>query len=271
MSVGGGFGLRFEKSSGAVLWLPDGAARADARNRAMLCQYAARNAKSWYEFTNGPLGRMVSEQGSLYLVTGHDKTCCWEAAVFSGKARTVSIQFTATASLLGGGKIGMTQASRTQGGVPNRRSRPLNTDNNQTVFIRGFKISLRNRSSTLLYRSAIKVADISGRPSKHTRDQEDKSRSSQNNAATRAEGSDQKYGAGSGGGGGNADDQLSFSNASLGSSSGYGSELRFGGDAGSSVLESQSLSSTASASSSISSVCSSGIENQLVRACEHSQ
>lgn len=270
MSVGGGFGLRFEKSSGAVLWLPDGAARADTRNRAMLYQYAARNAKSWYEFMNGPLGRMASEQGSLYLITGHDKTFCWEAAVFSGKARTVSIQFNATASLLGGGKIGMTEASRTQGGVPNRRSRPLNTDKNQTIFIRGFKISLRNRPSTLLYRSAIKVADISGRPSKHTRDQEDKSRSSQNNAATRAEGSDQRYGAGSGGGGGNAD-QLSFSNASLESSSGSSSELRFGGDAGSSVLESQSLSSTASANSSISSVCSSGIENQLVRACEHSQ
>ncbi|KAF9059608.1 hypothetical protein BDP27DRAFT_1192178, partial [Rhodocollybia butyracea] len=76
-SAGGGVEVIFSRSSGALLMLPDGAARADYQNISALRQHAAKNAKSWFQFINGPLGR---ETSSLYLITGHDKTCTWESA-----------------------------------------------------------------------------------------------------------------------------------------------------------------------------------------------
>ncbi|KAE9402506.1 hypothetical protein BT96DRAFT_785704, partial [Gymnopus androsaceus JB14] len=79
LTIGAEIELNFTRSSGAVLMLPDGAARVDYQNRASFLEYAAQNAKSWYDFVNGPLGR-ETENGSLYLITGHDKTCPWEMA-----------------------------------------------------------------------------------------------------------------------------------------------------------------------------------------------
>ncbi|KAF8996581.1 hypothetical protein BDZ89DRAFT_970972 [Hymenopellis radicata] len=75
---GGGFGIEFStaRTQAAILMLPTGANRYDAKNRGVYEKYAARHAKSWYQYVNGDLGRMACS-GTLYLVTGCDKCLSW--------------------------------------------------------------------------------------------------------------------------------------------------------------------------------------------------
>ncbi|KAE9386754.1 hypothetical protein BT96DRAFT_928013 [Gymnopus androsaceus JB14] len=67
--------------------LPRGAERVDYQNHSAVRDYAFRNARQWYEY---------AQIGSLYLVTGHDKTSAWEVAAWSSASQnqTVSINFT---------------------------------------------------------------------------------------------------------------------------------------------------------------------------------
>ncbi|KAK0489398.1 hypothetical protein IW261DRAFT_1557885 [Armillaria novae-zelandiae] len=94
--VGGGGGFEFScsREKGAILVLPDGGARYDALNLSQFRSYAARNAHAWYQFANIVCGREAAN-GSLYLVTGCDKTCSWGAASFFNPAdtRSFSLKF----------------------------------------------------------------------------------------------------------------------------------------------------------------------------------
>lgn len=139
--------------------LPEGAGRSNYRNRNAFYEYAANNAKSWYDFVNGSLGRMVSEAGSLYLITGYDKTTAWEAAAFSDPSQEHNVSIKFTAGPFGDGKLRMTRSAGTQSDVSSRSSNPFNTANNQAVFIRGFKISLRQGWKSML-RGAVKVTNF---------------------------------------------------------------------------------------------------------------
>jgi len=54
-------GLSFQTSGseGAILIMPEGAISEDLENISRFREYAAANARRWYEYINGPLGREV--------------------------------------------------------------------------------------------------------------------------------------------------------------------------------------------------------------------
>ncbi|THU94905.1 hypothetical protein K435DRAFT_667421, partial [Dendrothele bispora CBS 962.96] len=75
---GGGIEFKFEDNRGALLLLPDGATRVDVETIIPFRQYAYRNCEEWYRFAESR--GIEVENGSLYFVTGYDKTESWENA-----------------------------------------------------------------------------------------------------------------------------------------------------------------------------------------------
>jgi hypothetical protein len=103
----------------------------------------------WYQHANVRFGRLAPN-GSLYLVTGCDKTISWGVASFacSSQQRDISLKFTAT-KVAG---VNITCGCTWETYIPaNVRVGPYPDGGgtqqlkNQCVFIRGFKISLRGR------------------------------------------------------------------------------------------------------------------------------
>ncbi|KIK55435.1 hypothetical protein GYMLUDRAFT_62553 [Collybiopsis luxurians FD-317 M1] len=161
VAIGGGIELRFSESRGAVLMLPNGASRVDYSNLKILREYAALNAENWYRFVNGRNIGREAENGSLYLITGCDKTSPWEVAAYSAPShgQTISIKFT---SPLADGKLCMTRSSTFQSFLSSRISNDSST-NNQAVFIRGFKISLQPGRWRMLFgsvKNTVKITPI---------------------------------------------------------------------------------------------------------------
>ncbi|EEB90508.1 hypothetical protein MPER_11276 [Moniliophthora perniciosa FA553] len=84
--------------SGAVLMLPEGASRTDCAELAAFREYAERNAQHWYQYVSGARRRDV-ENGSIYLVTGFDKTNAWETALFSSSSSSPSCSLIFTSGI----------------------------------------------------------------------------------------------------------------------------------------------------------------------------
>jgi hypothetical protein len=137
-----GFSFLCSASEGAVLSLPDGSYKEDCRILAQFRKYATDNVESWYRFANGTLGR-EAENGSIYLVTGCDKTKSWGVASFSNVSGNFALNFTAspTEDTYSWEEAGF--ATINSGPVPieylhGSQERP----SNQCTFIRGFMPSL---------------------------------------------------------------------------------------------------------------------------------
>lgn len=150
--------------------LPEGGFRKDLLAKRLFLQYAMRNAGAWYQFATGPdLGR-EAENGSLYLVTGCDKSPVWGAASCyhpSGSSR-VSFKFVATgageddASLVYSWRDYSPATVRMgcqDSSVHGPESGGLNPRPafNQCVFIRGFRISLEPRYMGWLLGEKVKI------------------------------------------------------------------------------------------------------------------
>jgi hypothetical protein len=157
-----GFSFRCSAPDGAILTLPDGASREDFRAVALFREYAARNAKSWYQYVNGPRGR-DAENGSLYLITGCDKSKFWGVASFSGVSRSFNLTFSPTAiegntnrpfkwehASPASTKCGPVPPEYFDGDLPQ----------NQCTFIRGFKIALGEGLRATLFGSVASVSTI---------------------------------------------------------------------------------------------------------------
>jgi len=162
MPVGPGIGveLQFSRSQGAALMLPEGALRVDYRGLPDMRDYAARNAESWYQFLTEQV-RMDAHNGSLYLVTGHDKTNCYENIAFSNSSKECSICLRFSSPLLANGDFGRLKLSYSSSDahMPSMQaSHPQHTLKNLSVFIRGFKIMIRR--PPWLWRPAVKVMDV---------------------------------------------------------------------------------------------------------------
>jgi hypothetical protein len=133
--------FRCSEDSGAVLSLPKGAIVYEEENRCNFQTYAARHAVSWYEYMLNA-GMDVSN-GSLYFVTECTKSTDWGIAVFYAQSMPYDhLQFI------------FDQESyqwRRRGGKVEARVGSKSTDNfdsdteepNQCVFLRGYKIMLR--------------------------------------------------------------------------------------------------------------------------------
>ncbi|THV06261.1 hypothetical protein K435DRAFT_773452 [Dendrothele bispora CBS 962.96] len=157
LQLGAGVQLQFSTQCGAALILPDGASRYDYLGRRTLREYAVRNAESWYQFLIDELG-ISADNGSLYLITGCDKTRCYQNIAFSNASKefSVSVQYS---SPIADGRLAVSYSTSTEHMPSSRASGPGNTTENLSVFIRGFKIMLRRGPASLL-KSAVKVMDV---------------------------------------------------------------------------------------------------------------
>ncbi|KAK0451363.1 uncharacterized protein EV420DRAFT_1274085 [Desarmillaria tabescens] len=164
-ALGAGCGFEFTSSSeqGAVLVLPDGGERYDCASLDMFEEYAIANAHSWYKYLNGQgQGRQI-RNGMLYLVTGCDKCYSWGNACYSHltQSRCASLKFLTT----GVAELSGTLRYRweVQSGVHKRshhRDMTPGAIANQTVFLRGYSISVRE-SSALRLLLGVKTVKVS--------------------------------------------------------------------------------------------------------------
>jgi hypothetical protein len=146
-----------------VLLLPHGASRCNLRFLERFREYALWNALQWYSFVNGTCGRRV-ENGSLYLVTGADKSTSWSVASVKNQSSSGQISMKLTAALTGAGGVsyrwrwqGENSASVASG--PHTNPGEEDWTNNQTVFLRGYKVLVRSTPVASL-NGLVKVSPI---------------------------------------------------------------------------------------------------------------
>ncbi|KAG6331233.1 hypothetical protein ID866_7855 [Astraeus odoratus] len=160
-AVQGGLGIGFTSSSkeGALLILPEGADQHDLRNLRVFEQEAMRCGKAWYEFAIQVLGRRIGPD-SLYLITGCHKTSSWSLATFNQRSGSSGFNAQFTASPIINGNINAAYTWQMTTAVP-RRTGPDPYDatkKNQTVFIRGYKIAIREKILLAFLRGDVAVS-----------------------------------------------------------------------------------------------------------------
>ncbi|KAG7089213.1 hypothetical protein E1B28_010915 [Marasmius oreades] len=154
VGAGGGIKIQFSEEKGAVVMPPKGADRTDCQNLAVFREYAKMNSPSWYEFINGTLGREV-DNGAIYFITGFDKTNRWENAVIQDQSRERGCELIFTTSgLAGDGHLRLSSSSMSMS-ISSRCSPDGNPHQNQSLFIRGFRIAMRRK--VIFNSSAVEV------------------------------------------------------------------------------------------------------------------
>lgn len=143
-----GYTLTPSHTEAAVLIMPDGATSEDYMALGELRRYAIKHAVSWYEFINDKLMR-EAPNGSLYLVTGCDKSTTWGLATVSYGSpeppNSLALRFTTTQLV----KASATYTCSWQTCYPGSvRTGPdfgdgVQLDRNQCLFVRGFKIMIQ--------------------------------------------------------------------------------------------------------------------------------
>ncbi|KAK7451048.1 hypothetical protein VKT23_012723 [Stygiomarasmius scandens] len=156
-----GFGVQFQffRSEGAILLLTEGARRVDYRGLPDIRDYAMKHAESWYRYLTDQV-RMDAYNGSLYVITGYDRTCCYENLSFQSSSQETSISFRFASPLLPNGdfgRLGFSCSSISDQELRRGASSPEHHLHNLSPFIRGFKIMLRQG---LRLKSTVKVVDV---------------------------------------------------------------------------------------------------------------
>ncbi|KAJ7148429.1 hypothetical protein C8R43DRAFT_952536 [Mycena crocata] len=129
----------------AALILPHGASKSDARPERMLHKYAEKHARHWYAFVRNDLRRIVSD-GGLYLITGVTKSTSWCIAVTGASSGGGELSLQLKAAEVGG--VGATRTwewETSTGSVhsgPHHRPGEEAWRDNQTLFVRGFRVAL---------------------------------------------------------------------------------------------------------------------------------
>jgi hypothetical protein len=159
-----GYSFTSTSSEAAILALPEGAARQNLRNLTKFRRHAIQNTLRWYQFVNGTLGR-EAPNGSLYLVTGCDKSTTWGIASVSGAFGSSSLSLKATAAQIAEARVSYSYSWETRcpatvrvGPEPGGN---LDRLQNQCVFLRGFKMAVREGPMAALM-GATKLSSIVG-------------------------------------------------------------------------------------------------------------
>jgi hypothetical protein len=124
-------------------------------------RHALKHTIHWYEFVNGVLGR-EAPNGSLYLVTGCDKSTTWGAASVSCVSETNSLSLKFTAAQLAEAHAAYTYSWETYCPATVRTGPQAGNSElrqNQSPFLRGFKLRV-NMGMALKKRA--KVSPIVG-------------------------------------------------------------------------------------------------------------
>ena len=161
VDVSADYSFTSASSEAAILALPAGASRQDLLSINKFRRHAIENAIRWYEFVNGTLGREVPN-GSLYLVTGCDKSTTWGIASVAGatQANTLSLRFTAAQLLQASAEYTYSWETYCPATV---RIGPsgLSPLQNQCIFLRGFKLTLRE-GPIAMWKGPTKVSPVLG-------------------------------------------------------------------------------------------------------------
>lgn len=129
-------------SEGALLVLPKGAESYKLRKRQLFRDVATRNAVNWYSFAEQHLGRIIAHD-ALYLITGLYKTSAWSVAAFHQATGTAESSAQFKASHVGEGS-NMAYTWETMRALDWRVGPQIDVGiPNQSVFISGFKIAIR--------------------------------------------------------------------------------------------------------------------------------
>ncbi len=140
------------KEQAAILVLPEGATRFDTNRPSLMRNYALEHAREWYEFVNGPTQGREALNGSIVLVSGCDKAAAWGSAAMSRPSADHSIKLTFSFPGVAEGQIALGSSWTTQLCTTTRLFPDVSAlaftslRENQGVFIRGFTISVREKS-----------------------------------------------------------------------------------------------------------------------------
>ncbi|KAF8187373.1 hypothetical protein K438DRAFT_1722875 [Mycena galopus ATCC 62051] len=128
----------------AILLMPEGASRINLRFLDKFRRQALKHAQNWYEFLKS-LGCMV-EHDELYLVTGIDKCASWIVGAVDNQSRDCNISLKLKATQIGSTSGSYAWQWQMNGAFADSGPRrPAGEDpsiQNQTVFIRGFRIAI---------------------------------------------------------------------------------------------------------------------------------
>lgn len=146
VTVGAGFKFTSSSDQEGILALPFGADRSDCINKAALHRYAAKNADSWFQLANDVRGW---ETDNLYFVTGRDNCRFCGIASFSSFSRECQISLTFSVP---GGKISPSCSYQWGSSMSanccvsgDSQSDDATAHMNQSIFVRGFTISIQKR------------------------------------------------------------------------------------------------------------------------------
>ena len=146
--------------------LPEGGSHVDLRKEAPFFEYATQHGVEWYRFIRGPLGHRI-QNGSLYLVTGCDKSPAWGVAAYSGPFgnNVTSLKFMAMGQRGDGTSLEYSWENYTSAAVRTGRQLVSSTEPganptfNQCAFIRGYRISVQSQLIPMLLGNRVKVED----------------------------------------------------------------------------------------------------------------
>ncbi|KAJ6537351.1 hypothetical protein DFH09DRAFT_1090937 [Mycena vulgaris] len=134
------------KQTGLLL-LPDGSTAWDLKPLQRFREQAFKHGESWYEFVNGVLGRTIGN-GDLYLVTGFTKSTSWHVAVVNNDSGDRELSLKLKAAQIGNAGASCAweweNVTSSANSGPRRLPGEESWKENQTVFLRGFKVALRS-------------------------------------------------------------------------------------------------------------------------------
>lgn len=135
----------------------------DLRNREQFLHYAIQNGIAWYQFINVSHGRRV-KSGSLYLVTGCDKSAAWGVASYSHHFSDAKLSLKFMKVGLGEDgtspyEWGPNPVATYTGPQQAVSGAVANPTLNQCAFIRGYRISVQPRLIPMLLGIKVKVED----------------------------------------------------------------------------------------------------------------
>ncbi|KAF8886953.1 hypothetical protein BD779DRAFT_542735 [Infundibulicybe gibba] len=190
--LGAHMGAQFtwNSSEGAILHLPDGASRLASPPSL----FRASAMKNWYKFANLTLHRAVPN-GSLYLITGCDKTRPWMVGSFSSNSSDAHASMKLSAAGMASGGLSYSYTWETSSPAVYRTGPPPSIDSpgaiesnassidrdsaifefdapsgqNQCIFLRRYRIMLRTTRLSHLLGSGSKV-DVASISESHSKD-----------------------------------------------------------------------------------------------------
>ena len=195
-------GLVFETVApeGAILIMPDGATAEDLLNHALVEEYIAKNARSWYTYITKKRGRKV-KNGDIRLVVGFDKVASWGIATFgncveeqvrfefktndSNQAASRAYSWTCVGS--GSGRVG--PHKKEMDGLREPSEPSSFVLENQTVFVRMLNFNLKGETWDDLTTHEVRSSDHSSNDSGPPSDQQPPSSSSSGQSSTGSSGS----------------------------------------------------------------------------------